>query len=142
MSISRHGARPTPTWCLRRHWLEWTRARAANWTRLIADGLTTFVAQAGNRIVVWATTNTGRDPDSPVPCELEGLFILQSVYGTGVGQQLLDATIGSRPAYLWMLDSNPRAEAFYIKNRFAHDGAEQEHGMVGTLARIVRLVRH
>lgn len=117
-------------------------ARASTWTRLIADGLTTFVAQVDSQIVGWATTSTGRDPDAPVPSELEGLYILQSMYGTGDGQQLLDAAIGSQPAYLWMLDNNPRAEAFYARNRFARDATEQEHNMVGTLARIVQLVRH
>jgi RimJ/RimL family protein N-acetyltransferase len=31
----------------------------------------------------------------------------------------------ARPAYLWALDDNPRAHAFYRRNGFELDGAEQ-----------------
>ncbi len=117
-------------------------ALAVSWAHRIANGLLAFVAQADSQTVGWATTSTGRDPDSPVPCELEGLYILQSLYGTGVGQLLLDAAIGSQPAYVWMLDDNPRAEAFYRKNRFTRDGAEMDGRMAGTLVHVVRFIRH
>ncbi len=42
---------------------------------------------------------------------------------TGAGQLLLDAAIGAGDAYLWMMDDNPRAEAFYLRNGFVRDGS-------------------
>lgn len=80
------------------------------------------VAELDGRIVGWANTSGGRDADAPRPLELEGLYTLDEVHGTGVGQALLDAAIGDRPAYLWALDRNPRAHAFYRRNGFAEDG--------------------
>ena len=53
------------------------------------------------------------------------IYVLEGHHGTGVGQALVDAAIGDRPAYLWALDDNPRAHAFYRRNGFELDGAEQ-----------------
>lgn len=38
--------------------------------------------------------------------------VLASHYGSGAGQQLLDAAVGDGGAYLWIADENPRALAF------------------------------
>ncbi|WP_395244801.1 GNAT family N-acetyltransferase [Agromyces sp. MMS24-K17] len=83
------------------------------------------VAEQGGGVVGWANTSAGRDADGPRDLELEGLYTLDDVHGTGVGQALLDAAIGDRPAYLWALDRNPRAHAFYRRNGFELDGAEK-----------------
>ncbi|QEO14374.1 GNAT family N-acetyltransferase [Agromyces intestinalis] len=80
-------------------------------------------APGGTRIVGWANTGRGRDDDAPRDVELEGLYVLDECHGTGVGQALLDAAIGERPAYLWALDENPRAHAFYRRNGFEPDGS-------------------
>lgn len=77
------------------------------------------------QVVGWANTSAGRDPDGPRDLELEGLYVLDAHHGTGVGQALLDAAIGDRPAYLWALADNPRAHAFYRRNGFVADGAEK-----------------
>ncbi|GAA2041183.1 hypothetical protein GCM10009819_28620 [Agromyces tropicus] len=83
------------------------------------------VAVDGDRVVGWAVTSAGRDEDGPRDLELEGLYVLDEFHGRGVGQALVDAAIGDRPAYLWVLDDNPRAQAFYRRNGFAFDGAEK-----------------
>jgi len=49
--------------------------------------------------------------------------------------------VGDAPAYLWMLDDNPRAEAFYRRNSFQRDDVERDGRMSGHLVHIVRLVR-
>jgi len=72
---------------------------------------------------------------------LQGIYVLQEVYGTGAGQRLLDATVGDAPACLWMLDDHPRAEAFYRRNSFQRDDVERDGRMSGHLVHIVRLVR-
>ncbi|MEV8252937.1 GNAT family N-acetyltransferase [Rhodoglobus sp. NPDC076762] len=56
--------------------------------------------------------------------ELNAIYVLASHHGTGIGQALLDATLGDSPAALWVAKNNPRAEAFYRRNGFEFDGAE------------------
>jgi GNAT superfamily N-acetyltransferase len=114
----------------------WTMAdRVARWTANLAianevydapEGfhrMAIWVAEVEGLTVGWANTSTGRDADAPRDLELEGLYVLEAHHGSGVGQALLDAAIRRRPAYLWALEDNPRAHAFYRRNGFARDGA-------------------
>jgi len=91
---------------------------AAGHTRMLAhdpDGLLVGIGAAG----------PGRDEDSPCERELFMLYTLERIHGRGVGQALVDALIGDDPAYLWVLDDNPRAQAFYRRNGFVPDGKRQ-----------------
>ncbi|HVH23629.1 MAG TPA: GNAT family N-acetyltransferase, partial [Pseudonocardia sp.] len=54
--------------------------------------------------------------------QLAKLYTLPHAHGSGLGQALLDTAIGADPAYLWIMAGNPRAEAFYRRNRFVPDG--------------------
>jgi hypothetical protein len=56
------------------------------------------------------------------------------------GQRLLDAVIGDRAAFLWVFRDNPRARAFYRRNGFVADGAEQVEDFFGGPVEI-RMVR-
>src|SRR5215218_4514230 len=116
----------------------WTMAdRIARWTANLAiandvypapEGfhrMAIWVAVVDGGVVGWANTSAGRDADRPRDLELEGLYVLDAHHGTGVGQALLDAAIGDRPAYLWALADNPRAHAFYRRNGFVADGTEK-----------------
>ena len=60
---------------------------------------------------------------APAPVELYMVYTLERAHGSGAGQLLLDAVIGKQAAFLWVLEDNPRAQAFYAKNGFARDGA-------------------
>jgi GNAT superfamily N-acetyltransferase len=60
--------------------------------------------------------------------QLVKLYTLPRAHGTGVGQALLDTAIGADPAYLWIMADNPRAEAFYRRNRFVPDGLASHAG--------------
>lgn len=95
------------------------RRRAA----LSADeGVTSWVAfDAGGRPVGIAASGPGRDEDRP-DFELHHIYTLNSTHGSGLGQRLLEAAIGASPAYLWILNDNPRAERFYARNGFVPDG--------------------
>lgn len=116
--------------------------RAAGWTRILERGETdAFVAQQGGAIVGWATAGAGRDDDAPRDRELEGIYLLASAYGSGAGQRLLDAAIGDAPAYLWVMDGNPRAEAFYLRNGFTRDGATMTHPAGDATILAVRMTR-
>jgi GNAT superfamily N-acetyltransferase len=116
--------------------------RAEGWRRILQDGRTdAFVAELDGAVVGWATAGPGRDDDPPRPRELEGIYVLASAHGTGAGQLLLDAAIADSLAYLWVLDGNARAEAFYRRNGFARDGATSAHLIAGTPLPTVRLTR-
>lgn len=71
--------------------------------------------------VAVATSGPGRDDDRP-DFELHHIYTLRSTHGTGLGQRLADTALGTRAAYLWILNGNPRAERFYLRNGFRPDG--------------------
>ncbi|WP_155849868.1 GNAT family N-acetyltransferase, partial [Arthrobacter sp. H41] len=74
-----------------------------------------------------ATSGPGRDPDRP-GFELHHIYTLNRTHGSGLGQRLLHIAIGTRPAYLWILEGNPRAERFYVRNGFIPDGTTMPCG--------------
>ncbi|MHA7247547.1 GNAT family N-acetyltransferase [Arthrobacter tecti] len=116
--------------------------RAKRWVDIINDDRTKiWTARVESEIVGWIAVGDGRDDDGPRPTEVEGIYVVAEHYGTGVGQHLLNAGIGTAPAYLWMAADNPRARAFYERNGFVPDGAAAMHNIVGTSVEIVRLVR-
>ncbi|KRE31182.1 GNAT family N-acetyltransferase [Agromyces sp. Soil535] len=84
-----------------------------------------WVAEVDGEVVGFASTSRGNEPDAPRELQLETLYVLDGHHGTGVGQGLLEAALGEEPAYLWALDDNPRAHAFYRRNGFELDGGEQ-----------------
>ncbi|WP_062516667.1 GNAT family N-acetyltransferase [Demequina gelatinilytica] len=130
-------------WTLADRTIRWaTNLAVAEGALAPADGLPRMaihVAEVAGRVVGWASTSAGRDLEPPRGIELEGLYALAEVHGTGVGQALLDAAIGDRPAYLWALETNPRAHAFYRRNGFELDGLKKPGGRWPVA--LVRLVR-
>jgi ribosomal protein S18 acetylase RimI-like enzyme len=65
---------------------------------------------------------------SAIP-ELYRIYTLSRTHGSGLGTQLMQAAIGGTPAYLWVLEDNPRARAFYRKSESALMGrARSWHG--------------
>ncbi len=117
-------------------------ARAERWAELVADDVTAVrVAERDGEVVGWSSASAGRGEAPPRELELEGIYVLASEYGSGAGQALLDATIGDRPAFLWMAADNPRAHAFYTRNGFVADGERAEHPLHGHPVVIARFVR-
>lgn len=117
-------------------------AYAERWRTIIADPVTdVLVAEQDGEVVGWASAGPGRESDAPRARELEGIYVLASTYGSGIGQALLDHAVGEEPAFLWIAEHNPRAEAFYRRNGFLRDGtAKREHLGPHTLE-AVRMVR-
>jgi ribosomal protein S18 acetylase RimI-like enzyme len=116
--------------------------REERWSNILAAATSdVWVACAGREIVGWASAGAGRDDGGPRPRELQGIYVLASQYGSGAGQLLLDAAVGSGGAYLWIAENNPRAFAFYTRNGFVPDGATGSHELAGTPVRIFRMVR-
>ncbi len=77
---------------------------------------------AEDQIVGLADAGPGRDEDKAGALELYSIYTLAATYGSGLGKALLETAIGHAEAYLWVLEGNPRATAFYQKHGFQPDG--------------------
>lgn len=88
---------------------------------------TWVAADDDGRLVGFAVAGPARHDDAPTGLELHAIYARAAVWGTGVGQALLAAAVGERAAYLWVLDGNERAIAFYRRHRFELDGATEVH---------------
>ncbi|AIY02103.1 hypothetical protein ART_2504 [Arthrobacter sp. PAMC 25486] len=84
-----------------------------------------MLAYDDDGLVGVAGAGPARDADAPTALELHWIYTLARVHGRGAGQLLLDALIGADAAFLWVLEDNPRAQAFYAKNGFVVDGARK-----------------
>ena len=60
--------------------------------------------------------------DEPTPLELESLYVRSRLYGTGLGQALMNTVIGDSRAYVMVYPDNTRAKAFYRRNGFSPNG--------------------
>lgn len=108
--------------------------RRGMWTALLADPPSSTTIAIGQRqdgrIVGFATSGDARGTNAehgfaPArPLHLFTIYVLAAEHGTGLGQALLDAVLGNRPAQLWVLRGNARAIAFYQRNGFRADGVE------------------
>lgn len=105
--------------------------RQEGWERILADPerLTrTLVVEHGGEIVGWAGYGDARDADAPGTGELWGIYAHPDAWSTGVGGLLIDAVEqalraeGHEQAYLWVLDGNERASAFYERHGWHADG--------------------
>jgi ribosomal protein S18 acetylase RimI-like enzyme len=115
--------------------------RAARWERILSEGLgEVWVAEVDREVVGFAGSTPARDEDPPRELELASIYLLAAHHGSGLGQALLDAALGGRPASLWVLDDNPRAQAFYRRNGFESDGAAKIDERFGGI-REIRMVR-
>ncbi len=102
--------------------------RVERWRQIIGSGsTTTLLAEdetARGRLLGFSNSGPGRDDPGPGLPELElmALYVRAEVYGTGIGHRLVSAAIGEAGAYLWVLDGNARAIAFYERQGFGFDG--------------------
>ncbi|MCQ1986398.1 GNAT family N-acetyltransferase [Arthrobacter sp. zg-Y844] len=96
------------------------------------------------RLLGFASAGPARDSDADVPLELWSIYILAEAYGKGVGQALLEQAVDKEPAYVWVLEDNARAQAFYRRNGFVADGTSKDLPQVwaGTGMVEIRMVRH
>ena len=78
---------------------------------------------------------------------LSALHVLPVLHGTGTGQALHDrlladfASWGCGAAELWVLEGNERAQSFYRRNGWAHDGGRASHGIGGVDVPVLRYRR-
>lgn len=109
---------------------DYARGRQQMWKRILGDPEKDWIirtGKSGGRIVGFAFAGPSFGPGEELPRDrqLFSIYVAAAHYGTGVGQALLDATVGNGPVMLWVAKGNPRAVAFYRRNGFDFDGAER-----------------
>ena len=64
-----------------------------------------------------------RDENPPAELEIWSLYVRTDLHGSGAAHALVEDLLDGCPAYLWVADPNPRAQAFYAKLGFSADGS-------------------
>jgi len=103
------------------------------------DGIVVVATGRDGEIVGIASAGPTRDADAPTAWELYSINVLAAHHGSGVADQRIAAAIAQRPATLWVLLDNPRADAFYRRHGFSAEGATKTHeGSGATETRMIR----
>lgn len=100
-------------------------AWAQRWRQQIDDGAERTVAVAGGALVGFVAAGPARHEEAVTDHELQALYVRETWHGTGLGAALLAAAIGEEAAYLWVLEDNLRARAFYVKQGFSDGGGRK-----------------
>ncbi|MDT0158206.1 GNAT family N-acetyltransferase [Microbacterium sp. ARD32] len=128
--------------------------RAASWARILDStprGSQTLVVLDGEQIVGWASFGAARDADAAGVAagsgELWGIYAHPDAWSTGVGHLLLTAVeraladAGHASAYLWVLEGNSRASAFYERHGWHADGGRKVDERPGMVLQELRHVK-
>lgn len=100
----------------------------ARWQAQIEAGFAPLLAvDADGTTVGFARAGASRDEDVPDTLELYALYVRAAWYGTGIGHALFDRVVGTAPAFMWVLEDNARARAFYRRQGFEPDGARERY---------------
>lgn len=97
------------------------------WREHVLHGPSRMLAVRDGVPLGFAVAGPNRDPELSSP-ELYALYVRFPWWGRGVGQALFDAVVEPGPCSLWVLEDNPRARAFYVRNGFRPDGARERDG--------------
>lgn len=114
--------------------------RLPMWQNIVATSAErpVVVAERDGVLIGFALAGAPIHPDPPRPLQLYSLYLHADHHGSGAGQALIDAVIGEQPAFLWVAEDNPRAQAFYARNRFRPDGVVLTEDVGLTEVRLVR----
>ena len=99
--------------------------RIERWREILAEPHGNLLAVGPEGLVGFAGAGPGRDNDVDLDLELMALYVRAAWWGTGIGYALLREAIGDRAAYLWVLDGNDRAMAFYRRHGFSDEGGRK-----------------
>jgi GNAT superfamily N-acetyltransferase len=96
------------------------------------QGSTSIVALVDGVVAGFATVGglRGADPADNAG-EIYSIYACPAVWGIGVGRALINAAVvqlerqGYRGLFLWVLEANARARAFYERQGWNHDGEAQ-----------------
>lgn len=107
--------------------------RKKMWTTSIQENpQETIVASEGNQIIGFSNFGHYRDnEDDHSLAEIRAIYLLEPYWRKGIGSSLLNRSIEQIEAsyyttfVLWVLNTNTRAIAFYVKHGFEIDGQEK-----------------
>ena len=117
-----------------------TQAGIERWANTATTSNRFVVAEVDGEVRGFALAGDAEGDDPPRPLQLFVLYQYATEHGSGSGQALLDAVLGDEPAFLWVAELNPRAQAFYRRNGFQPDGERTIEERWDNLAEI-RMVR-
>lgn len=108
------------------------------WTiRLGKGGTTDLLLLDGGRAVATSTLCAARDEAMPGWGEIVSLYVLPEFFGRGYGKALFAYALqqlrqqGFTRVYLWVLEENTRARAFYRRMGFTPNGDRLELALGG-----------
>lgn len=150
--------------CARLHVVTWHEAYTGRMPQEVLDGRsveqverawTHNLTSSDNPYSAWVAVRDGEilgiassadaatDPeDAADGVELGMLYVYAKAYGSGAGQALFDAAVGASASGLWVLDDNPRAQAFYRRNGYAFNGrVKLDDRWTGGAIRELRMTR-
>jgi ribosomal protein S18 acetylase RimI-like enzyme len=104
------------------------------------DGIVVVATGHDGEIVGIASAGPTRDQDALTDWELYSINVLAAHQGSGVANQLITAAVAERPATLWVVRDNARANAFYHRHGFSVEGATKTHE--GSGASEIRMIRN
>jgi ribosomal protein S18 acetylase RimI-like enzyme len=105
--------------------------RAGRWNAAVnARDITVLVAEDETGTVGFTSVGPCRDEDAePGDLEIYAIYLHPRVWGTGVARDLmrtvLDGLSPGTVVSLWILEGNDRAQHFYRRHGFQHDGTER-----------------
>ena len=94
--------------------------------------------RSSGALVGWICIGKARDDDAPADVELQVLNLGKAHHGTGLAHELMTRELGDQEAYLWVVDGNDRAQAFYRKHGFELDGVGKDDSSGSYDLRMVR----
>ena len=96
------------------------------WNHFMDDGaiFKILVDRLDMRTVGVAMARVSTSSDAPTPWEIATLHVLPEARNCGASDNLLDACIGNRSAYVWVCADNARAISFYQRHGFHVDAAD------------------
>nr|WP_274993080.1 GNAT family N-acetyltransferase [Promicromonospora iranensis] len=105
--------------------------RAGQWKAAVnARDITVLVAEDESGTVGFTSVGPCRDEDAePGDLEIYAIYLHPAAWGTGVARDLmrtvLDGLSPGTVVSLWILEGNDRAQHFYRRHGFQHDGTER-----------------
>ncbi|MCB4208814.1 GNAT family N-acetyltransferase [Arthrobacter sp. UM1] len=100
------------------------------WEAGMELGMRFHVALDGDRVVGMSGARPGQAEEGEsaplAETELQVLYLHEDYRGRGTADLLLAAAVGRLPAYLWVLEGNDRAIAFYEKHGFRRTGEREQ----------------
>jgi len=110
--------------------------RAASWARRIREGVGQVLVIEEDGVVAGFAAFA--------PSQLYALYLLPEFWGRGLGRALHDRVVEAMSgdsAILWVLATNERAKAFYLRQGWLDDGETATETLEGVTLDVVRFSR-